>query len=257
MIFRSSWLLCCSLFMTVAVNAGPLVTLQGDAAKPGQYSFQTGTRLHDVLLPAEVNPKAYLLGAAWLHQPLRKAQERLKLGVLFDLASLHSNALLDNQPGLAALAARLSDKVQAMPVTGRRVAQLDPVRVELNRGDNSLLSSGDVLLYPVRPTTVRIEGAVLGECELPHHPLQPAKRYLQGCPRDPGANPDLLFVIQPDGRVFEEGVALWNETTAVAPAPGARIYVPLRSSGPGDSTPDLNAELAAFIATQPLLEVTP
>jgi hypothetical protein len=257
MIFRSSWLLCCSLFVTFAVNAESMVTLQGDAAKPGRYSFQAGTRLHDVLLPAEVNPKAYLLGAAWLHGPLRKAQERLKVGVLFDLATLHSNALLDNQAELAALAARLSDKVQAMPVTGRRVAQLDPVRVELNRGDNPYLSDGDVLLYPVRPTTVRIEGAVLGECELAHQPLQPAISYLKGCPRDPGANPDLLFVIQPDGRVFQEGVALWNETKAIPPAPGARIYVPLRSSGLGDPTPDLNAELAAFIATQPLLEVTP
>lgn len=257
MIFCSPWLLCCSLFMTFAVNAEPLVTLQGDAAKPGRYSLQQGTRLHDVLLPAQVSPKAYLLGAAWLHGPLREAQTRLKLGVLFDLATLQRNALLDNQADLAALAARLSDKVQAMPVTGRKVAQLDPVRVELNRGDNPYLSNGDVLLYPVRPTTVRIEGAVLGECELPHQPLQPAMNYLKDCPRHPGANPDLLFVIQPDGRVVQEGVAMWNETKAISPAPGARIYVPLRRSGLDDPTPDLNAELAAFIATQPVLEVTP
>jgi len=257
MILRSSWLLCCSLFMTFAVNAESQVTVQGDAAKPGRYSFQEGIRLHDVLLPAQVSPKAYLLGAAWLHAPLRNAQERLKLGVLFDLATVRSNALQDEETGLAALAARLSDKVQAMPVTGRRVAQLDPVRVELNRGDNPYLSNGDVLLYPARPTTVRVVGAVLGECELAYQPLQPAISYLKSCPRDPGADADLLFVIQPDGRVFQQGIALWNETKSVPPAPGARIYVPVRSIAQGDPTPDLNTELAAFIATQPLLEVTP
>jgi hypothetical protein len=257
MISRSSWLLCCSLFMTFAANAESLVTVQGDAAKPGRYLFQPGTRLHEVLLPAQVSPKAYLLGAAWLHVPLRNAQERLKLGVLFDLATVRSNALLDNQQELAALSTRLIDKVQAMPVTGRKVAQLDPVRVELNRGDNPYLSNGDVLLYPARPTTVRVVGAVLGECELPHQPLQPAINYLKGCPRDPGADADLLFVIQPDGRVFQEGVALWNETKSVPPAPGARIYVPVHRTAQGDPTPDLNAELAAFIATQPLLEVRP
>ena len=257
MIFRSSWLLCCSLFMTFAVNADSLVTVQGDAAKPGRYSFQEGMRLHDVLLPAQVNPKSYLLGAAWLHVPLRNAQERLKLGVLFDLATVRSNALQDNQTELAALAARLSDKVQAMPVTGRRVAQLDPVRVELNRGDNPYLSNGDVLLYPPRPTTVKVVGAVLGECELAYQPLQPAISYLKSCPRDPGADADQLFIVQPDGRVFQQGIALWNETKSVPPAPGARIYVPLRGSAKGDPTPDLNTELAAFIATQPLLEVKP
>jgi hypothetical protein len=243
--------------MTFAVNADSLVAVQGDAAKPGRYSFQEGMRLHDVLLPAQVNPKAYLLGAAWLHAPLRNAQERLKLGVLFDLSTVRSNALQDDETELAALATRLSDKVQAMPVTGRRVAQLDPVRVELNRGDNPYLSNGDVLLYPARPTTVKLVGAVVRECELAYQPLQPAIGYLKDCPRDPGADADQVFIIQPDGRVFQQGIALWNETKSTPPAPGARIYVPLRGSVKGDPTPDLNTELAAFIATQPLLEVTP
>jgi hypothetical protein len=257
MIPRPSWLLCCSLLMTFAVNADSQVTVQGDAAKPGRYSFQEGTRLHDVLLPAQVNPKAYLLGAAWLHTPLRNAQERLKLGVLFDLATLKSNALQDDETDLAALAAHLIEKVQGMPVTGRKAAQLDPVRVELNRGDNPYLSNGDVLLYPPRPTTIKVVGAVLGECELVFQPLQPAIFYLKSCPSDPGANADLLFVIQPDGRVFQEGIALWNKSESVPPSPGARIYVPVRGSTQGDPTPDLNTELAAFLATQPLLEAKP
>lgn len=243
--------------MTFAVNADSLVTVQGDAAKPGRYSFQEGTRLHDVLLPAQVNPKAYLLGAAWLHTPLRKPQERLKIGVLFDLATVKSNALQDNEIELAALAERLIDKVQAMPVTGRRVAQLDPVSVELNRGENPYLSNGDVLLYPLRPNTVKVVGAVTAECELAYQPLHTATGYLKNCPRDPGADRDVLFVIQPDGRVFQEGIALWNESKSLSPAPGARIYVPVHSTAKGDPTPDLNTEMAAFIATQPLLEVKP
>ncbi|MBN3966981.1 capsule biosynthesis GfcC family protein [Pseudomonas gregormendelii] len=257
MILRPSWLLCCSLFMTFTVKADSLVTVQGYASQPGRYSFQEGTRLHDVLLPAQVNPKAYLLGAAWLHTPLRNAQERLKLGVLFDLATVKTNALQDKKTELAALATRLIDKVQAMPVTGRKVAQLDPVRVELNRGDNPYLSNGDVLLYPPRPSTVKVVGAVLGDCELAYQPLEPALSYLKSCPRDPGADADFLLLIQPDGQVFREGIALWNQAKSVPPAPGASIYVPIQSAAIGDPTPDLNTELAAFIATQPLLEVKP
>ena len=248
----ASWLLLCSALFVCAASAAPTVTVEGDAAEPGPYSITSETRLHDVLLPAQVSPNAYLLGAAWLHHPLREKQTRLKLGVLFDLATLERNALLDNRPALAELAKRLTDKVQAMPVTGRRLAVLDPVRVELNREHNPVLSAGDRLLYPPRPDFVRVEGAVQAECSLPFEPFKPARDYLEACPRHVEADADELFVVQPDGQVQRQGIALWNRTEAPAPAPGARIYVPVRGAGMGDPTPDLNAELAAFIGTQPL-----
>ncbi|MDT4850090.1 Capsule biosynthesis GfcC [compost metagenome] len=250
------WLLLGGALFASALNAAPAVTVEGDVEAPGQYPLQVGTRLAEVLVPAQVSPLAYHLGAAWLHQPLRKEQTRLKLGVLFDLATLERNALLDNRPALAELARRLSAKVQAMPVTGRKVTPLEPATVELNREYNPVLAAGDRLLYPPRPTTVRVEGAVVAECELPFVPLQAARLYLDACPPHAEADPDELFVVQPNGQVQRQGIALWNRQEAPSPAPGARIYVPVRSAGLGDPTPDLNAEFAAFIATQPL-EVAP
>lgn len=252
MSLRPSWLLLCSALLANAANASPTVTVEGDAAAPGQYPVTASTRLHDVLLPAQVSPKAYMLGASWLHIPLRKEQTRLKLGVLFDLATLERNALLDNRPVLAELANQLASKAKAMPVTGRRIAELDPVKVELNREHNPVLSPGDRLLYPARPGFVRVEGAVLAECELPFVPMQAARDYLDACPRHAEADLDELFVVQPDGRVQRQGIALWNRVEAPPPAPGARIFVPVRSAGLGDPTPDLNAEFATFMGTQPL-----
>ncbi|AOE83341.1 capsule biosynthesis GfcC family protein [Pseudomonas sp. TCU-HL1] len=255
--FPRSWLLLCSALFACATSAAPTVTVEGDAVEPGQFTVTPATRLHDVLLPAQVSPNAYLLGAAWLHRPLRQEQRRLKLGVLFDLATLERNALLDNRPALAELAKSLAAKVQAMPVTGRRVAELDPVKVELNHEHNPKLSAGDRLTYPPRPGSVRVEGAVLAECQLPFVPMQAARDYLEACPRHAEAGLDELFVAQPDGRVQRQDIALWNRTDAAPPpAPGARIYVPMRHAGLGDPTPDLNAEFATFIATQPL-EVAP
>ncbi|MFZ6049010.1 capsule biosynthesis GfcC family protein [Pseudomonas sp. CR3202] len=256
MSFPASWLLLCSALFACAVSAAPTVTVEGDAAAPGQYPVTANTRLNDVLLPAQVRPTAYMLGAAWLHRPLREEQTRLKLGVLFDLATLERNALLDNRPALAELAKRLTEKVQAMPVTGRSVAELDPVTVELNREHNPKLSPGDRLIYPARPAYVRVEGAVLAECELPFVPMQAARDYMDACPRHAEADLDELFVVQPDGRVQRQGIALWNRQEAPPPAPGARIFVPVRSAGLGDPTPDLNAEFATLIGTQPL-EVAP
>ncbi|MCY1276475.1 Capsule biosynthesis GfcC [compost metagenome] len=245
------------LLLGQAVQATETVAVSGSAEKAGSFAFTEGMRLHDVLLPALVDPETYWLGAVWLHQPLRAEQRRLKAGVLFDLRTLERNALLENRPDLAETAARLSDKVRAMPVTGRKVQVLDPIQVELKGALNGRLAAGDRIDFPPRPTVVSIEGAVARDCLLPHAPLRQARDYLQDCPALAVADPDYLFVIQPDGQVTRLGIALWNRDTGAPPAPGARLLVPIQGSTLGDATPDLNRELAELLATQPPAGVTP
>ena len=67
------------------------------------------------------------------------------------------------------------------------------------------------------------------------------------------ADPDWLYVIEPDGRVFRQGIALWNRSAALALAPGAVLYVPFkpRAIEPAADA-DFNRDMARFIATQPI-----
>jgi len=235
---------------TAALGAPLQVQLSGAVAHAGNITLKGHPRLSDAALAAQPLPSAYLLGAAWLRPSLQRQQLRLKAGVLFDLASLQQHARRQDRPALAALAGSLHDWIAPMPVRGRQPALLDPREVEVEASANLPLSDDDRLYYPWRPRTVRVVGAVQHPCTLPLVPLQDARQYLAACPSSAQADLDTIYVIEPDGRVFVQGIALWNRSAARFLAPGAVIYVPLRSRSIAPVDPGLNHDLAAFLATQ-------
>ncbi|KRE91166.1 hypothetical protein ASG87_18625 [Frateuria sp. Soil773] len=226
------------------------VEVGGAVNAPATLTLKEGARLSNAALAVPLQPRAYLRGAAWLRPGLIEAQQRLKAGVLFDLASLQRWAAGHDKPALHARAAALADWIKAMPVTGRQPALLDPRVVEATPAENRPLAEGDRLYYPLRPGTIQVVGAVQQHCTLPLVPLQDARRYLASCPLESEADPDTLYVIQPDGRVFEQGYALWNRSPPLSLAPGAVVYVPLRAGWVQAIDPDMNRDLADFLATQ-------
>ena len=231
------------------------VTVSGQVRNAGAIEVQASSRLLDVIRASQPDAEGYWLGAAWLHQPLLERQARLKAGVLFDLDTLHRAALSAGNERRAHVAAQLYQQVSAMPVTGRQVAMLDPVAVEVGFAQNPLVSDGDRLVYPPRPDSVRVLGAVATACTLAFQALQPARDYLNACP--PVEQTDDLWLIQPDGRVTRLGIAPWNREDSAPPAPGSTLLVPLRSDDLDPPTPELNQQLAEFLATQSPAEVTP
>ncbi len=171
---------------------------------------------------------------------------------MFDLIQLQRLAMLQNEPGMANAARQLNEQVARLPVTGRRLYRLDPLAVELSAAHSPKLQGGDRLIFPPRPDSIRVTGAVSNDCKLPFESLQQAYRYAQQCPALAEADPDYLYLIQPDGQVSRLGIALWNREESAPPAPGAVVLVPLDATQVGAIVPDLNRELARFIATQPL-----
>ena len=254
---RYSKTLSACLLLASSTMSQAAVTVTGDVLNAGSFTFVPGTRLLDAVSEARPNAESYWLAAAWLHQPLLEQQTRLKAGVLFDLKLLQRGALLGEKSSLAALAARLFEEVSRLPVTGRRVAVLDPVALEVAFARNYSLSDGDQLIYPVRPTTVTVVGAVEQPCALPYRALQSVQEYLKSCLPVTDADADYLWLIQPDGQVRRVGNAAWNREDGVIAAAGSTILVPVRNDDPDLPTPDLNEQLAQFLATQPLPEVAP
>lgn len=250
------WLVC--LCWPVHVMAAVSVTVSGDVERPGMQTLGGNVRLADVAAAAQVRPDAYTLGASWTQRSRVMEQRRLQAGLLYELGAVADQARRGGDASFSALSASLRDWLQAMPVTGRRVARtLDPGAMAASSADNLPVDDGDTLSYPRRPSTVRVVGAVNAPCELPHVALQDARRYVEACPTR-FADRDSLFVIQPDGQVFELGIALWNASPPMALAPGAIVYVPLdkrRTAGAADAV--FNREMADFIATQPMGGVPP
>lgn len=233
------------------------VTVSGDVLGPGQFEIKPGSRLLDVIIAAQPSAEGYWLAGAWLRQPLLEDQRRLKIGVLFDLKVLQRGALLFNKPARAELAEQVYQEVVRLPVTGRQVAVLDPVAIEVGFALNSRLDDGDRLVYPRRPDTVEVLGAVAKPCRLRYRAMQEARDYLRSCQASPDAEKDYLWVIQPDGHVRRIGIALWNREEGYWLAAGSKILVPIKNDDLEPPTPELNQQLAEFLATQPVAEVAP
>jgi hypothetical protein len=243
--------LLCGLPSRVAATQ---VELRGAVDAAGVAQLPPKARLSDAALAAHVQTDAYMAGAAWLRPSLMVEQQRAKAGLLFDLDSVHKQALKDQRDELAQLAGNLSKWLGAMPATGRQVALLDPRAVEVTAPENRLVAEGDALYYPRRPSTIHVVGAVAQACDLPLVAMQDARKYLDSCGLSPLADADWLYVIQPDGRVFRQGIGLWNRSAPISLAPGATLYVPLNEHLVRSAAPDLNNELSAFLATQLLAE---
>lgn len=247
--------LCCLLAcLTVSTTllAGTRIEVLGTLPSPGKKDIPEDLRLGQLLGQLRVDPLGYWLGASWQRQGLKAEQTRLKAGILFDLIQLERLAKLQDTPSLANAAQQLKTQVSALPITGRQVYHLDPLVVELNAAHSPKLEDGDRLIFPQRPASVRITGAVASDCTLPFVPLQQADRYAKQCPALADADPDYLYVIHPDGQVTRLGIALWNREDGAPPAPGAVLLVPLDAHEVKTIAPELNQELAEFLATQSL-----
>ncbi|MFJ4194369.1 capsule biosynthesis GfcC family protein [Pseudomonas sp. NPDC089534] len=237
--------------LLVAGAGQAAVVVSGDVANPGPVELPAGGRLTDVISVAVPNAEGYWLAGVLLRQSLLEQQTRLKAGVLFDLDVLRRVAVLFDRPSRETLAVRTAEEVRQMPVTGRQVANLDPVALEVGFARNIRLDDGDRLIYPARVDEVEVLGAVAEPCRLPYQPLQEARDYLQGCALlEDDADADYLWLIQPDGAVRRIGIAHWNRESGHLPVAGSRILVPLKNDDLDPPIPELNQQLAEFIATQ-------
>ncbi len=232
------------------------VTVTGDVRNPGQIELQSGARLLDALRVAQPNVEGYWLAAGWMRRSLLEEQTRLKSGVLFDLKVLQRTALLYEQNSRAALALSLYQQVNRLSVTGRQIAVLDPVAVEVGFARNWRLDDGDTLVYPFRSNAVEVLGAVAEPCLIAYHAMQEAVDYLKGCLPLADAETDYLWLIQPNGVTRRVGIAAWNRESGHVPAAGSKILVPIRTDDLNPPIPELNQQLAEFLATQ-LAEVVP
>ena len=235
------------LLVTSAHATSPIrVEACGNVRHPGMHTLPADARLSTAALAVHPDDNAYMLAAALLRAHAIPAQSRLKAGLLFDLE------LLAAQPKVADAASRMREVFERMPVTGRVPQMLDPRPLEATRTQDTPAQSGDRLVYPARPGTITVVGAVIKPCTLHHDPLTAAAAYRTQCPLLPAASNDDLYVIQPDGSHRKVGIALWNRDSLASLAPGAVVFVPLAEHLVREIAPTLNEEATAFLATQVL-----
>lgn len=223
------------------------VTVQGRVSHAGTFELPVASRLNDVLHQAQPDADAFVIGARLLRVSAQSPQLRLKAGLAYDLQALQSGTNGD----LASTAGSLLARLRALPVTGRITPQSMEMRwLDIHQEAARPLENGDRIVFPARPSTIRVEGAVVVPCSLAHVPLQDAPDYLTACRPAAGADRDWIYAVQPDGQVLKLGIAAWNRSPPQPLAPGAWLYVPLDENGTAVLDPDFNREFAQFLATQ-------
>lgn len=247
---RARLLLAAALLHSPLLLAAQSFSVNGAVERPGDYNWQAGVRLQDASITAQVHADAWYMGATLQRQSARLQQRKLKIGLLFDLRSAKVRSRLGDDPQAQALVDRLTAQVQAMPVTGRVQAEMNPLKQRLVRY-NPLLEAGDEITYAQRPNTITVTGAVQTECQLEYSYNATAFDYLTACPKHPLASADTLYLIQPDGQVQALGSGHWNQQAANI-AVGATLFVPVSESvlAISEVPETFNEDMAAFIATQ-------
>lgn len=200
----------------------------------------SGERLSDWLLRQGAPDSAYPLGLVWRVPAEQATQARLKQDLL---------DALSRAPAVPEDArARLLAWVRALPVTGRvRVPVADARWLQGNPRQDPVLRADHALTLPQRPPTVTLITVDGLRCTRPHQAGAQARAYLRACDPQRAAQVDRAWVVQPDGRVADLGVAAWNEQTQDDLAPGALIWAPPRQSA---WAVQLGPSLARFLATQ-------
>lgn len=236
-----------ALLATSSTQATP-VRFQGASEASGMRDLPDNARLADALLQARPRPDAYLLGASFERPQAMEEQVRLRAGLQYGAEQLAESSDVE----IAALAQMLLDWLDARAATGRRPITGSARLIQAQPANNPVLAAGDTLRIPFQPRTITVMGAVGQACVLPHTPQRDARDYLRDCSPSKLADRNDIYLIQPDGRVQQLGIALWNRADPQAIAAGGTLFVPLRAQLIKRIDPLFNSDFAAFIATQPV-----
>ncbi len=252
MLLRRTGLLAALCFYLPALAAQPPMTsasvrIDGAVRAAGDYVTPNG-RVSSAISAARPSPDAFITGASYSRASARSEQVRLKAGLEYSLTQLAARG----DPQLRGVAERLQQWLAIHEATGRVSILADAYLMQAQPRHDMVIEAGDHLHIPQRPASVQVLGAVAGICTLPHAPLKEARQYLSECPPIGDADPDRIYVIQPDGMVQELGVATWNRDDPQSIAPGGYLYVPIAESRLRSLDPDFNTDFATFVATQPV-----
>jgi hypothetical protein len=201
---------------------------------------RAGERLSDWLLRQPEALDAYPLGLSWRVPAERESQQRQKQQLLL--------ALAETEAAPADARERLARMIEAMPVTGRVPIPLVDARwLQAHPKKDPVLQSSHTLRLPLRPNTVSVIVADGRRCTLPHQLGSLASAYLNACEAQNMGSVDRVWLVQPDAKVRDFGIAQWNLQKQDEPAPGAIVWAPTRDSG---WSPHFSAMLAKFLSTQ-------
>lgn len=211
-----------------------VIELQGEVMFPGNYTFQRGETLEDIIERAGgLTQFAYPEGAVFSRERLkRQEEERLKLLNLQlkqEIASLtlrrqSSNAAYTSSP-MEAL--QVADELSNTEAVGRLVIDL-PDAIKGVPTSNLMLEKGDKLYVPAMNPTVSIMGEVQYVSNQTFKPNMTVEQYIAAAGgTKKQADTDRIYVVRADGSVMLPNNSYWFSRNSEPLMPGDTIVVPI------------------------------
>jgi polysaccharide biosynthesis/export protein len=206
------------------------VYLSGEVRHPGPYDLKDGESLSSLIDRAGgLTPQSYTLGAVFTRVSARRAEAEGFRRFSIELERGMAVALLRADPPTTdrvALVRDLADRLRSQQGSGRITVQADPAVLRSDPTLDILLEAGDRVHFPRRPLTVTVAGEVLSPASLQFVSGKSLSQYLDeagGLTRF--ADPDLIFVIRPDGSAQPVRSTRQRHRLLAIP-PGSTIVVP-------------------------------
>lgn len=225
-----------------------LVRVEGEVAAPGIYQVEAGETLPQLLARlGGVTPNAYLYGAEFTRESVRKQQQQNLDTVIRKLeaqlqaesgeklaninpqtASNAQNQLIAQQQSQQQQLARM----KTLKSNGRVSLELPPANVALAALPALPLEDGDTIHIPSRPGFVSAVGEIYNENAIIYRPGSTVGDVLRTAGVSENAEPDNAFVLRADGSVKaardSNGLFRMSGFEDIELMPGDTVVVPAR-----------------------------
>lgn len=167
---------------------------------------------------AQILPANLIISSAqWPTHAAKQLHQR----VVLDFKQAQASTRGATQAHYAALTAWL----QSVKASARvPVASTDPYWLQANPTKDPLLQAGDTVTVMSPTRDVSVIRATGQRCLAQFLPQSAVDAYLAACD---SANTGLnsAWLLQPDGQISEQGIALWNQSPRIVVAPGAWLVL--------------------------------
>ena len=206
-----------------------------------QYYFNQPVRLSEVLQPVALDNPWYWT-AAKLYRTDTPSVELQRQAVLEKLAVTAGEV---DEPVALGLQ-RLRVELSKWELAERLLHIIDYDLARADQRFNPNFSEGTFkLILTERPAHVYFFGALNNSVRLPHQGAKSVSDYLQYLDMSPGASPDFVTIIQPNGILHTSPVAHWNHRF-VEVMPGSMVYIHFAEQTFSSSVAELNKLVPAL-----------
>ena len=206
------------------------VTLDGAVNKPGEYSFNEGTTLHQIIAQAGgYTNDAYPYGASLFRKKVAKVQQeafdKTYVSIINFLASNGGTrtASVSSSSNLPLILAEL----KAAEFKGRVSAEFSQRKVEKDKSLDTILADGDEIFVPLFTSDVYVTGDVQNPGGRRYSSELKLSDYLeQSGGLGKFADDDRIVVVKPNGDAEVVKDNLFFSYSDITIYPGSTIYVP-------------------------------